>query len=351
MARPEVGAKLRAELRALISGGSDPPRGAVFSILAVSTTRGGGRTGRQFVTAAWRSTWAAPLKPPLPRLQVLHQRLVEADARCPSARSRCSPSAHSSLVAARGTRPAPAGSRRACPWRRASACSSLLHVLELDQPSNGKCTSASSRMWNRMISLPRCRRWCRLCSTGSGSVSRSLKSMTRLLRADHGRELVQAVRPRRSARPASGWRARRGCCRAASACSAAAGTSRILRVERDQADRVLLVDHQVAEGGGQADGVLELGQLLAVRCTAIDARQVHDQVAGDVRLGLELLDVVLVGLGVDVPVEVLEVVAGDVLAVLGELDREALERAGVQAGQEALDDELGPQVEPGRPGG
>ena len=33
--------------------------------------------------------------------------------------------------------------------------------------------------------------------------------------------------------------------------------------------------------------------------------------------------------------------------MLAELDGEAVERAGVQAGQEALDDELGAQVEPG----
>ncbi len=37
----------------------------------------------------------------------------------------------------------------------------------------------------------------------------------------------------------------------------------------------------------------------------------------------------------------------DVLAVLAELDGEALEWAGVQAGQEALDDELGAQVKTG----
>src|SRR5262249_53737341 len=45
--------------------------------------------------------------------------------------------------------------------------------------------------------------------------------------------------------------------------------------------------------------------------------------------------------------EVLEVVAGAVLAVLGELDREPLERAGMQPAQKPLDDELGAQVEPG----
>src|SRR6202022_3870530 len=60
-----------------------------------------------------------------------------------------------------------------------------------------------------------------------------------------------------------------------------------------------------------------------------------------------LFEIVFVGLGVDVPVEVLQVVAGDIPAVLGELDAEAVERASVQAGQETLDDELGAQVEPG----
>ena len=44
-----------------------------------------------------------------------------------------------------------------------------------------------------------------------------------------------------------------------------ASTSLHLLVERDQADRVLLMDHQVAERRGQADAVVELGQLLAVR--------------------------------------------------------------------------------------
>ena len=81
-----------------------------------------------------------------------------------------------------------------------------------------------------------------------------------------------------------------------------------LLVEGDQADRVLLVDHQVAERRGQADAVLELGQLLAVG-VAHRPGQVHHEVAGQVRLGLELLDVEPVGLGVDVPVDVGDVVA------------------------------------------
>ena len=74
-------------------------------------------------------------------------------------------------------------------------------------------------------------------------------------------------------------------------------------VKRDQADRVLLVDHQVAERGGQADGIVELGQVLAIG-VAHRSAQIHHQIAGDVGLRLELLDVELVGLGVDQPVDV-----------------------------------------------
>ena len=51
----------------------------------------------------------------------------------------------------------------------------------------------------------------------------------------------------------------------------------------------------------------------------------------DVGFFLELLDVVAVGPGVDLPVDGGEIVAGQVLAVFGELDAEALERAAVQA--------------------
>ena len=118
-----------------------------------------------------------------------------------------------------------------------------------------------------------------------------------------------------------------------------------LLVERHHPHRVLLVDHQVAECRGEADRVFELRQLLPIG-VAHRAAQIHHQVAGDVGLGLELLDVVFVGLGVDQPVDVLGIVAGSVLAMLAEFDREALKRAGVQALQETLDDELRAQIEP-----
>ena len=112
-----------------------------------------------------------------------------------------------------------------------------------------------------------------------------------------------------------------------------------------QPDRILLMDHQVAERRRDAGRVLELRQLVLVAVGHRPA-QVHRQIAGNVRLGFELLDVVLVGFGVDEPVDVLRVVAVRVLAMLAELDREAMKRAGVESLHEPLHDELRAQIEP-----
>ena len=118
-----------------------------------------------------------------------------------------------------------------------------------------------------------------------------------------------------------------------------------LLVEGDQAHRILLLDHQVAKRRRQTDAVFKLRQLLAIG-VAHRAAQVHDQVAGHARLRLELLHVILVGLRVDQPIDVLGVVAGGVFAVFAELDGKAVERAGVQSVEESLDDELRTEIEP-----
>src|SRR5688572_6168055 len=57
----------------------------------------------------------------------------------------------------------------------------------------------------------------------------------------------------------------------------------------------------------------------------------------EVGLLLELLDVVTVGAGVDLPVERGQIVAGEVLPVFGELDGKPLVRAAMQAGEEPFD--------------
>ena len=74
---------------------------------------------------------------------------------------------------------------------------------------------------------------------------------------------------------------------------------------------------------------------------------VDDERDADVALFLVLLDVVAVGAGEDAPVEPAEVVAGGVLAVLGELDVEAVEGAAVQAADRPLDEPARPQRQVG----
>ena len=88
---------------------------------------------------------------------------------------------------------------------------------------------------------------------------------------------------------------------------------------------------------------------IAPAAVAHAGRDVDQQRAAEVGVLLELLDVVAVLLGPDLPVDVPQVVAAGVLAVLAELDRLAEVRAAVHARQEALDDVPGAQVQPGDP--
>jgi hypothetical protein len=107
-------------------------------------------------------------------------------------------------------------------------------------------------------------------------------------------------------------------------------------VEREQADGVSLTVHQVRQCPGQVRRVLELGHLM--RAVAHRAAHVEQDVALEVGLFLELLDDVPVRARIDFPVERREVVAREVLPVLGELDAEPLERAAMQSRQESFDD-------------
>ncbi len=118
-----------------------------------------------------------------------------------------------------------------------------------------------------------------------------------------------------------------------------------LLIERHQPHRVLLPDHQVTKGRRQADPVFKFRQLLSVSVPH-RRREIHHEVARQIRLGLEFLDVKPVGLGVHVPVDVSNVVTGRVLAMLGEFHRETLERAGVQPRDEPLDNESCAQIQP-----
>ena len=114
------------------------------------------------------------------------------------------------------------------------------------------------------------------------------------------------------------------------------------RVERREPHAVLLADEHRGEARGEVLGVLELGEAAALELGGQVAAVVHRAGAveaehdADVGLGHGLLDVVAVLAAVDLPVDHLDLVAREVLAVVGELDGGALLGAAVAAGDEAV---------------
>ncbi len=97
----------------------------------------------------------------------------------------------------------------------------------------------------------------------------------------------------------------------------------------NQPDCVLLPQQQIRQTGRDRAAVVVLVQ----RPVAVVHRvaDVHHQLAAEVGLGLVLLDVELVGLGPHLPVEVAQVVARGVIAMLDEFDGMPEERAFVHA--------------------
>lgn len=128
-----------------------------------------------------------------------------------------------------------------------------------------------------------------------------------------------------------------------------------------EADAVALTDGDEGECGGGCGGVVELGPVGAAVVGALCAgaggggvgagAEVHgaggideeDEV--EVGLLLVLLEVEAFGASEDLPVEVSEVVAGDIGAVLGELDGESEVWGAVHAAHDALDDHAGAEFE------
>ena len=119
----------------------------------------------------------------------------------------------------------------------------------------------------------------------------------------------------------------------------------LVKEAREKADRILLMDHQIGERGGERHGVIELGRQIRLIGISHRRARVDQKVAGQVRFGLVFPDVVLVGLRVDEPVDFAWVVPRDVLSMFAELDRKAVEGAGVKSLDEPLGDELRFQVE------
>jgi hypothetical protein len=110
-------------------------------------------------------------------------------------------------------------------------------------------------------------------------------------------------------------------------------------VEGEKAGGIALAVEEIGEGRGEGGSVGGLGPGMGGE--GHGPALVHQEVAAEVGFVLESFDEVAVTSGEDPPIEVTEVIAGGVFAVLGELDGKPVVRAAVEAGPEAFDDGTG----------
>jgi hypothetical protein len=108
-----------------------------------------------------------------------------------------------------------------------------------------------------------------------------------------------------------------------------------LIVVDDQADRILLVMREVGGRRGEFAGELELRH--ASRVFEVHrGRGIKDEMHAQAGFLLELLDVVALAAAEDLPIEMPQAVALDIVAVVSELDARALVHAGMPARTTAL---------------
>src|SRR5947208_3061492 len=100
------------------------------------------------------------------------------------------------------------------------------------------------------------------------------------------------------------------------------------RAGHGQAHRIALPQEEVPEGRTQARGVAQLRDL--ARRKAHGARSIEEEQRSNVGLVLVLLQVKTIGLPEGAPVDVPDLISGDIRAMLGELDRGSLRSAEVK---------------------
>ena len=119
-------------------------------------------------------------------------------------------------------------------------------------------------------------------------------------------------------------------------------------IENDQTGGIALLGGEIGERCGDIAGVIELADF--ARAVGHGRAGIEQDQELGVGFAFEAFEVDAVGAGEDVPVDVAEIVAFDVLAVFGELLAEAEGGGTVQAGDEAIHNGLRDEVE-GRDGG
>jgi len=115
-------------------------------------------------------------------------------------------------------------------------------------------------------------------------------------------------------------------------------------VEEGEGHAVVFGDDQPGEAGGEERGVFEFGEAVGGFREAHGGGAIEEEVAFEVGFLLEGAEEQLVIAGEDPPIDLGEVVAGNVLAELVELDGGAALAGAVAAGKVAFDHRLGAEL-------
>src|SRR5216684_5156418 len=106
-------------------------------------------------------------------------------------------------------------------------------------------------------------------------------------------------------------------------------------VEADQSHGVALAVQEPGQRGGECAHIVRLG--IIERAIMHRAALVHEQVAAEIGLVLESLEVVAVRARIQTPIQIARVIAWRVLAVFGEFDGEPVIRTTMQPLPKSLD--------------
>lgn len=120
--------------------------------------------------------------------------------------------------------------------------------------------------------------------------------------------------------------------------------------EDQQADPIILIENQAGQGGGDNAGVMPFADRGTITLVRHAAGAIDRQQTGEIGFGLIPFQHQAIGSAQDFPVEMAQIIAGDIRPVVGKIDAVALMGAAMTAGVQAFDDASGGDFQVVQPG-
>ena len=123
-----------------------------------------------------------------------------------------------------------------------------------------------------------------------------------------------------------------------------------LLVEQHQSRPITFFEDEVTDRSGQHRRVTVLGEARPFALIAHAGRAIDDHRAAEIGLGLVALEHQAIAASEHLPIEMADVIAGDIGAMIGKVDAVPLVRTAMGAGTQAFDDDPGNHFQAMQPG-